>query len=105
MDPSVIVAMGLVFGMMLKIKRIYIFCHIADLSIAQLLLRSPMAISSCVSDAFKIKKSIVDAKILLANEQTLIMRQMQESPNFKIEYANQIVSGLAGAASVLSEQR
>jgi hypothetical protein len=66
----------------------------------------PMAIASCVSSHFsarnKIEQSLADAKIKLAIEQTAIIKQMRESPEFRIEYADRVINGLAGAAAVLS---
>jgi hypothetical protein len=61
-----------------------------------------MMIASCVSDHLKVNKTLADAKIQLAIEHTAIVKQMRESPEFKIEYADRVIKGLADAASVLS---
>jgi hypothetical protein len=59
-------------------------------------------VSKHLSERSSIEKSLVDARIQLATEQTAIMKQMREAAGFKIEYANQIVAGLEGAAAVLT---
>jgi hypothetical protein len=49
-----------------------------------------------------IKEAHRIAQTELAIEQTLLIKQMRESPDFKGEHADRAIAGLVGAASVLS---
>jgi hypothetical protein len=48
------------------------------------------------------EKAHLIAQTELAIEQTLLIKQMRESPDFKSAHADRVIAGLAGTASALS---